>query len=448
MSRVRKKIGDNLDLFADAPSRSSVHQPLAERMRPRSLEEFAGQTEMVGEKAWFRKVTSRGFLPSMVFWGPPGTGKTTLALLLAELASVRFVPYSAVTGSVPELRDLLREARDRRLQLEERTLLFLDEIHRFNKSQQDILLPFVEAGDITLVGATTENPAFYLNGALNSRLRVVVFSPLGLEELVALLERALSDSERGLSSSAYRVEGSPLVADSDLLLEIARTSDGDARRALCTLELVAQTALAAGQSKLNKELAAGAVAQGVLRHDKKGDDHYDLASALIKSLRGSDPDAALYWMMRLLEAGDDPLFVSRRFLIFASEDIGNADPQALVLAVSTDAAFRRLGMPEGIYPLAQCCTYLASAPKSNASNLGWHRAREAVHRHGSLPVPKHLRNAPTGLAKAMKHGEGYRYAHDEGGFFGGPNLSTGGLDRVPFLRASAWAGEKTEIIFF
>ena len=379
--------------------------PLAERMRPRRLAEVVGQNALVGEGALLRRLIAADRLPSLVLWGPPGTGKTTLARVLAHETSATFVPFSAVLGGVPDLRKILAAAKERRRR-SGRTLLFVDEIHRFNKAQQDALLPHVEDGTVTLVGATTENPSFAVNAALLSRARVFRLESLSEESLRAVLERAVSDPERGLGGAVALTE--------DGLEALAVGAGGDARRALTTLET-----LAADRSRIDAEAVAEAYGSRTLLHDKSGDAHYDVVSAFIKSMRGTDPDASLYWMFRLLEAGEDPRFVLRRMIIFASEDIGNADPRALQVAIAADQAFHRLGVPEALHALAQCCTYLASAPKSNASYMAFLAAREDVRQHGALPVPKKLRNAPTKLAKSEGHGAGYRYPHDEGGYAAG-----------------------------
>ncbi len=367
-----------------------------------------GQLHLLGPDSLLTRAIASDRIRSMVLWGPPGSGKTTLAQVIAAATRSHFVSFSAVLGSVAELREIVAAARDRLAFHGQRTIVFVDEIHRFNKAQQDAFLPHVEDGTIVLVGATTENPSFAVNAALLSRSKVFRLEPLGTEDLLVLLHRALQDSEHGLGTKR-------LTADEHALRAIAETAGGDARRALSTLELVVdylESIGGGGPAHVSLEAVGAAEAHRPLLYDKAGEEHYNVVSAFIKSMRGSDPDAAVYWMMRMLDAGDEPLFVSRRMLIFASEDVGNADPQALLVASSADAALRRVGMPEGIYVLAQACIYLANAPKSNACNLAWHRARELIEQRGSLPVPKKLRNAVTPLMKEQAYGEGYKYAHD------------------------------------
>jgi putative ATPase len=410
-----------MDLFENAADKDPTGVPLADRMRPRTLGEVVGQPHLIGPGRLLSTAIASDQVPSMVLWGPPGTGKTTLARVMAAETKARFETLSAVLAGVAELRAVVKTAAEQRAMHGRRTLLFVDEIHRFNKSQQDALLPHVENGTVTLIGATTENPSFAVNAALLSRARVLELKSLSEADVGVLLERALSDVERGLGA-----EG--VVAEADALALLAAHAQGDARRALSALEVAARFAQARfaqaregeGTSKtITAEVAREALASNVLVHDKSGEAHYNVVSAFIKSLRGSDPDASLYWMMRMLEAGEDPLFVLRRMLIFASEDIGNADPQALVMAVAADTAFQRLGMPEGLHTLGQCCVYLACAPKSNASYLAWQAAREDVKERGSLEVPRKLRNAVTGHMKEAGYGEGYRYPHDEGGHAAG-----------------------------
>ena len=371
-------------------------------MRPTRLEEFFGQEHLLGPGRLLQRVAGEERLPSLVLWGPPGSGKTTLARILAEQSGARFVSLSAVGAGVKELRAAVDEAAEQRDVYGKRTVLFIDEIHRFNKAQQDALLPHVEAGTVVLVGATTENPSFEVNAALLSRVRVLRLEALAQDHLVAILRRAL-ESDAELRALQPRCDDTVLEA-------VAQTADGDARRALTTLEIAASLAGPGGEVTL--ELAELALQRKTLLHDKQGDQHYGVVSAFIKSLRGSDPDAAVYWMARMIEAGEDPTFVVRRMVIFAAEDVGNADPQALGLAMACLGAVRLVGLPEAVLPLTQTCTYLATAPKSNSALTTYDRAREAVHEHGPLPVPLHLRNAPTALARAAGHGRDYRYPHD------------------------------------
>ncbi|MCC6648128.1 MAG: replication-associated recombination protein A [Polyangiaceae bacterium] len=404
MSAARRPPPPGPALFHGAPRSDG---PLAERMRPSALEHVVGQRHLLAPDKALARAIAEDRVPSMILWGPPGCGKTTLARVVAERTRAVFEPFSAVGGGVPELRALLEAARDRRAFRGERTIVFVDEIHRFNKAQQDALLPSVERGDAVLIGATTENPSFSVNAALLSRARVFHLSALDDDALSELVRRALGDPHLGLGARGRE-------ADDDAVEALVSLADGDARRALSLLEAAVDHAASVDPegkalSRAHVEASAGA---RTLRHDKRGDAHYDLASAFIKSMRGSDPDAALYWMTRLLEAGDDPLFVARRMIIFASEDIGNADPRALAVAVDADRAFQRLGMPEGLYPLAHACLFLASVPKSDRVKRAIAAARELVARHGSLEVPKKLRNAPTRLLRDLGHGEGYRSPHD------------------------------------
>ena len=387
--------------------------PLAERMRPRSFDELVGQDELVGRGRPLRQAIERDTLRSIVLWGPPGSGKTTLARLIADVTTSRFVAFSAVLSGIKEIRGVLAGAEAARARGGRRTILFVDEIHRFNKAQQDAFLPRVEAGDIVLVGATTENPSFEVNAALLSRSQVYVLKPLPREAVGALLARALADAERGLGGEALR-------ADPDALAAIARHANGDARVALNLLELGAAAALAraaesgtTGEALLTLELASDAMQRRALLYDKGGEEHFNLISALHKSMRNSDPDAAVYWLARMVEAGEDPLYVARRLVRFASEDVGNADPQALAVAVAAKEAVHFIGMPEGNTALAQAAVYLATAPKSNAVYRAYGQAAADAHREAADPVPLHLRNAPTRLMKDLDYGKGYRYAHDE-----------------------------------
>jgi putative ATPase len=397
-------------LFGAAAAKDALRgAPLADRMRPSSLDEIVGQKELLAPSSPLRLAIAGDRLRSMVLWGPPGSGKTSLANVISKATRSVFVPFSAVLGNLAELREIVAAARDRLAFHGQRTTVFVDEIHRFNKAQQDAFLPHVEHGTIVLIGATTENPSFAVNAALLSRCKVFRLEELAPEDIVALLRRALSDADRGLG-------GRGLAADDDALAAIAATSGGDARRALAALEAAADWLETKGATHLGIEDVKAAESHRPLLYDKAGEEHYNVVSAFIKSMRGSDPDAAVYWMMRMLDAGDDPLFVSRRMLIFASEDVGNADPRALSLATAADATLRRVGMPEGVYALAQLCTFLASAPKSNASGVAWQKARQLISEHGALPVPLKLRNAPTPLTREQGYGEGYKYAHSyEGG---------------------------------
>lgn len=401
-----------MDLFErQAMQNHAPDQPLADRMRPRNLEQILGQTHLLGEGRLLRTAIQRDRLPSLILWGPPGTGKTTLARVIAHETHARFATLSAVLSGVPDLRKVVAQAEEQRRLYGHRTILFIDEIHRFNKSQQDALLPHVEKGTVTLIGATTENPSFAVNAALLSRTRVFRLEPLEPDALQALLRRALEDPEQGLGKDALQV-------DEGVLEAIADGAKGDARRALDVLEAAARHAQARGErAATTLDDVREALASRTLLYDKQGEEHYNVISAFIKSMRGSDPDAAVYWMMRMVEAGEDPLFILRRMLIFASEDIGNADPRALQVATSADEAFRRLGMPEGLFAMSQCCLYLACAPKSNASYRAFTAAQKDVRDQGALPVPMHLRNAPTAAMRQWGYGRGYRYPHDEAGAF-------------------------------
>ena len=399
-----------MDLFQRAATKDRRGQPLAERMRPVTLAEFVGQDHLLGPGKWLRRAIDTKELASLILWGPPGTGKTTLGRLLAQETESQFISLSAVMAGVKDLREAVAEAGARRDQRGQRTLLFIDEIHRFNKVQQDSLLPHVEAGTVVLVGATTENPSFEVNAALLSRAKVVVLKPLGEPELRKLIDRALADTERGLGREALEVHDEVR----DLM---ARTAAGDARRALSTLEATLAVAMpdAQGVRHVSPATVEEALQRKALLYDKAGDEHYAVVSAFIKSLRGSDPDAAVYWMSRMLEACEDPLFVLRRMVIFASEDVGNADPRALSVAVAAFEAFRFIGLPEGLLPMTQAALYLATAPKSNTAVTAYAGAKADVDEHGALPVPPHLRNATTPLDRAQGHGRGYQYPHDFAG---------------------------------
>ena len=410
-----------------APESAAPGALLAERMRPRTFDELVGQQELLGPGRPLRGVVERDALQSIILWGPPGTGKTTVARLVATVTRARFVAFSAVLSGIRDIRAVMAEAEAARRELGRRTILFVDEIHRFNKAQQDAFLPRVEAGDIALIGATTENPSFEVNAALLSRSKVFVLQPLTPRETVVILRRALDDPHRGLGAAGVE-------ADDDALEAIARHANGDARVALNLLELAATlagrpapgaagaddaaggddaTGRPAGPGRIDRALLARAVQRRALLYDKSGEEHFNLISALHKSLRNSDPDAGVYWLARMLEAGEDPLYVARRLVRFASEDVGNADPNALTVAVAAKEAAHFIGLPEGAEALAQAVTYLATAPKSNAVHAAWTRAAADAHEQAAEPVPLHLRNAPTRLMKDHGYGRGYAYAHDD-----------------------------------
>jgi putative ATPase len=378
-------------------------RPLAARMRPATLDEFVGQEHLLGTGKPLRDAIERGTPGSMIFWGPPGSGKTTLAHLVASTTERVFVPFSAVTEGVPRIREIVGEARERLESGGLQTILFIDEIHRLNKAQQDSLLPPAEDGTITLIGATTENPSFEVIGALLSRTRVFVLQPLGVEDIERLLHRALEDAERGLG-------GAQLLVDPQALTLMATEADGDARRALTVLEAAAAHVGERGQ--VTVDTAREAMQKRFARYDKAGEEHFNLLSAYHKSLRGSDPQGALYWMARMLDGGEDPMTLFRRAIAMAAEDIGVADPSALTMAVAARDAFHMLGPPEGYLPLAEMTIYLATAPKSNSAKVALGAAMEAAQATPAAPVPMHIRNAPTPLMKELGYHRGYRYAHD------------------------------------
>lgn len=395
----------DLPLFERAVEDDPQFAPLAARLRPRTIDDVLGQDHLVGRGSALRDAIASDRVPSMLLWGPPGSGKTTLGRIVAESTRGRFVPLSAVLAGVADIREVIRAAEEERAVRRRRTILFIDEIHRFNRAQQDALLPHVERGVVTLIGATTENPSFSVNAALLSRLHVYRLNPLHRDVVLGILRKAV-EATSGSGAAAF---------DDDLLEAVAERAYGDARRALNTFEVLAAFARSTGRDRVTMDVLRAAEEAPTFRHDKSLDAHYDLASAFIKSLRGSDPDAAAYYLVRMIEAGEDPLFLFRRMLIFASEDIGLADPAAVQRIVALDQSFQRVGMPEGVLPLTHAALYLALAPKSNSVLTTHQAARDEVQRSGPLEAPLRLRNAPTGPMKEWGYGEGYRYPHAEPG---------------------------------
>ncbi len=391
------------DLFSETSGEApGAPSPLAERMRPRDLDEIVGQDEIVGPATALRAAIEKDEVGSLILWGPPGTGKTTLARVIAHRTRSRFVPFSAVVSGIKEIKEVMRRAEDERRIYARRTILFVDEIHRFNKAQQDAFLPRVETGDVILIGATTENPSFEVNSALLSRCRVLILRQLAPEELVTLMRRALEDSERGLARK--------LAVEEEALYWLARQANGDARFCLNVLE--ALTSVVDQGQTVGVETIEKAMQRKALLYDKSGEEHFNIISALHKSLRNSDVDASLYWLARMLEAGEDPLYIARRLVRFASEDVGLAEPGALAQAIAAKEAFHFMGLPEGKLALAQAVVYLALAPKSNAVYLAYGKASEDALKDVSEPVPLHLRNPVTAPMKSWGYGKGYEYAHD------------------------------------
>lgn len=397
-----------MDMFTDDKDYPEVNsrkdiRPLADRIRPRSFDEFVGQVKIVGQGTPLRKAIENDRVGSMIFWGPPGTGKTTLAALIAQMTQGQFIPFSAVSSSIKDVKAIISKAGNYYKISGRRTYIFIDEIHRFNKAQQDAFLPYVEKGDIILIGATTENPSFEVNSALLSRMQVFVLNRLQPEELTILLQRAISDKEHGLGTMMLQL-------DDDVVEFLVTAADGDARRALALIEATAE--FVGKEGHVTTDVLQKVHQKGVLVYDKAGEEHYNLISALHKSIRGSDPDASLYWLSRMLDAGEEPLYIVRRLIRFATEDIGLADPYALTLTINARDTYHFLGSPEGELAIAMAVVYMACAPKSNSIYTAFSQAQNDATKRGSLPVPLHIRNAPTKLMKNFGYGKGYKYAHN------------------------------------
>jgi putative ATPase len=420
----------------NAPATAAT-PPLAARMRPRNFAEFVGQEEIIAEDKPVRQIIKSGKLPSLILWGPPGSGKTTLAYLMAQATNFEFIAFSAVTSSVKEIREVMTRAEYNQKNLNRNTILFVDEIHRFNKAQQDAFLPYVEKGLITLIGATTENPSFELNSALLSRCRVFVLKLLTPEQIDLIIRRALADKERGFGNLTVRLEEAACAY-------LVNMANGDARVGLTLLELAVESATPdkEGARTVTREAVENAAQRKVLLYDQSGEEHYNIISALHKSLRGSDPDAALYWLARMLEAGEDPLYIARRLVRFASEDVGNADPQALVITVAAKDAVDFIGLPEGNLALAQAVVYLATAPKSNALYTAYQEVKKDVDKTYTEPVPLHLRNPVTGLMQELGYGKEYQYPHSFPGHFVAEEYLPGNLKGKKYYHPGEFGFEK------
>jgi len=430
-----------MDLFDQAEQKQNRRVPLAERMRPRTLDEIVGQEHILAPGKVLRQAIERDQIPSLILWGPPGSGKTTLAMLIAKYTGADFRSYSAVTSGIKELKEVLTSAQDLLKYHQRRTILFIDEIHRFNKAQQDAFLPYVERGIVILVGATTENPSFEVIAALLSRCQIFVLHALSSHHLLTILQCALQEPGRGLGEKN-------LQADIQALKHLAEKAHGDARAALNSLELAATLAIENKTYQITISVAEEAIQQRVLRYDKSGEEHYNLISALHKSVRGSDPDAAVYWLGRMLEAGEDPHYLLRRMARIASEDIGLADPQALVMAASARQVFDFIGMPEGKLVLIQLAVYLSLAPKSNALETAYFKVHRSIEAHGELEVPKYLCNAPTRLMRSLGYGKDYRYAHDYEGHWVPEDYLPEEIRTQRFYEPGdlGWEGEKADEI--